>query len=938
MIAKGNTHNNGAKLATYLTTGKDNERATLWQLRGFASDDIVEAFRSVHVMAEALPQCQKPFFHVQVRNPEGETLTREQWECAANRIEAKLGLTDQPRAIAFHRDEDTGHEHMHVAWSRIDGEKLKARALPFYQLRLKEVCRELEIELGLTRVTNDRRGPALAPNRNEHEQARRLGVDIHETRNKIRDCFERSDNGRAFETALAEHGLTLAKGQRRDYIVLDRAGGMHALGMRVLGVTAGDARQRLADIDRAQLPDVEQARVQLGRSRSGTLDELDRLSAIEERNPRAFLVSLTKQRPTFTAWQLEWAVGKQIENEPERRQFVSEIVNHRDVVRLTNAEGAGARYTTRDVLEAEDKVLRAAQGLAAQDRHEVSAVRRTSVLNRDAFANLTGEQARAVRRATGSKGLALIDGQAGTGKSHALKAVREVYKGQGYKVVALAPTNAVAQDMKEDGFARARTLHAELFALDQGHAGWNSRTVVIVDEAAMIDTHNLARLAEHAQAAKAKLILAGDDRQLSSIERGGMFAVLRECHGAAELSEVRRQHTNEDRHAAELMARGNFREALASYEKKGGIAWTSKQSEAADALIARWVKDSAIDPSKSRFVFAYTNREVDELNTALRQVREQRGELGPAHSFETKHGTAEFAAGDRLQFTGTDKQRGLLNGQAGTVKHIADSKISVALDGRGRRIVEFDAKEFQAFRHGYAGTVYKGQGRTIDQTYLYHSEYWRAATSYVALTRHRDKTELFVARETAADLPELARQMSRVEDRLAASHFLPPDHGQKETRMDDGTSIPVTDARIRYAQARGENYDRHNPYASLARAATAEHAVFQKQQQELDKQITLERNPQRRRLLELRKEIEGCDYMAVTSERLARQSEFIAGRTDSEEALQQRAKARLYQDRSEELRDQRDRSSTEMQERFIERLHGQETERERNRRSFDLER
>ncbi len=115
MIAKGTTHNNGAKLAKYLTTGKDGERAELWELCGFAAGDIRDAFRSVHVLAQAT-HCQKPFFHVQIRCPDGEELTREQWRLVADRIESKLGLTDQPRAIAFHIDERTGHEHMHLAF------------------------------------------------------------------------------------------------------------------------------------------------------------------------------------------------------------------------------------------------------------------------------------------------------------------------------------------------------------------------------------------------------------------------------------------------------------------------------------------------------------------------------------------------------------------------------------------------------------------------------------------------------------------------------------------------------------------------------------------------------------------------------------------------------------------------------------------------------
>jgi hypothetical protein len=259
MIAKGTTHNNGAKLARYMTTGKKGERAELWQLSGFAPNDIRDAFRSVHVMAEAT-LCEKPFFHVQVRNPEGEELSREQWLGVANAIEHKLCLTDQPRAIAFHTDLKTGHEHLHIAWSRIDGDTLTARPLPFFKERLKHAARLLENQLDLTRVKNERDGKVMAPSRNEFEEARRLGVNIHEVRQTIRDCFERSDNGRAFEAALAGHGLTLAKGDRRDFVAIDHEGGMHALGKRVLGVTAAQVRDRLADLGPEDLPTVEQAR------------------------------------------------------------------------------------------------------------------------------------------------------------------------------------------------------------------------------------------------------------------------------------------------------------------------------------------------------------------------------------------------------------------------------------------------------------------------------------------------------------------------------------------------------------------------------------------------------------------------------------------------------------------------------------------------------
>ena len=89
---------------------------------------------------------------------------------------------------------------------------------------------------------------------------------------------------------------------------------------------------------------------------------------------------------------------------------------------------------------------------------------------------MSREQARAFRHATGAEGLAIVDGQAGTGKSFTMAAIRKAYEAQGFKVTGLAPTNAVAQDMGRDGFARAATVHSELFAIKNGRTNWHNRT------------------------------------------------------------------------------------------------------------------------------------------------------------------------------------------------------------------------------------------------------------------------------------------------------------------------------------------------------------------------------------------------------------------------------------------------------------------------------
>jgi Ti-type conjugative transfer relaxase TraA len=788
MICKGKLYKSGASTAAYMIREKDGERVEVGQVRGFASEDISEALSSVDVMAKAT-RGEKPVFHTSVRLPGGEQLTPEQWEYVADRIEAKLGLSVQPRAIAFHIEEETGDRHMHVAWSRIDDETMTLREVPFFKLRLKEVSRELENELGITQVRNERADKARAATDDEAEQGRRLGNNVEAIRSTIRDCWDRSDSGRSFRAALEYQDLHLTRGDQRDFIVIDSEGGIHALGKRLLGVSAADIRARCADLDRENLPNVEQARHE---QKTGIRDEHaanlaweDALASaaiqkekiagqfaepfsqktFEELAP-AVIDKVTRNRATFTRYDIERTLEPAVDSRPERAAMTDAILKRPEVVQLAPEGGRGGRFTTETVLDGERQVARAASTLNDRTNHGLPAAYVSASLTYP-----SDEANRALAHITSSAGLSILDGQAGTGKSMVLAAGKEMYEANGYRVIGLAHTNLVAQDLRDKGFSAARTIDSELIALDNRRTTWNARTVVMVDEAAMVDTRRLGLILGHAQTCGAKVVLAGDGRQLSSIERGGMFDVLAQRHGAATLTEVHRQQSSDERHASQSMAAGNFTEALGIYGDKNAIQWHDEQSESAEALVKAYMSDYAANPAKTRFIFAYTNQEVDQINAVVRDARQTRGELGNTTTFETKRGQTEVAVGDRLQFTGTDKWRGIYNGCAGTVREINGQSLTVELDGRGKKTVEFDATAFNDFRHGYAGTIYRGQGKTIDQTYLLHSEYWRNASSYVALTRHSEKTQLFVAREIADSLPELAEQMSRRDERRAALAF-----------------------------------------------------------------------------------------------------------------------------------------------------------------------
>lgn len=148
--------------------------------------------------------------------------------------------------------------------------------------------------------------------------------------------------------------------------------------------------------------------------------------AIDRRDGAAVLAALTQQRATFTRRDLERALSKQISDRHERDAFAARILDRAEIVPLAEAPGGTVtRYTTRPVLEAEAQVLLAARRLAGRRSHAVPERNTAEVLARERFAGISAEQRAAFRRATGAAGLALIDGQAGTGKSYTLAAIRE---------------------------------------------------------------------------------------------------------------------------------------------------------------------------------------------------------------------------------------------------------------------------------------------------------------------------------------------------------------------------------------------------------------------------------------------------------------------------------------------------------------------------------
>jgi Ti-type conjugative transfer relaxase TraA len=536
---------------------------------------------------------------------------------------------------------------------------------------------------------------------------------------------------------------------------------------------------RLEQIE-AQRMSLTAAIAELAAERQARADQRELRAAVRTDSAARILEALTEKRATFTRVELVRTLGRAVESKDEAQALATELLAHPDIIGLReNATANVSRYTTRTVLAEERAVLREAQAMAEYGGHGLSDRQRNAVLVN--HKHLDEEQRAAFEHLTGKGSFKVLAGEAGTGKSTTLAAVRDAYEKAGYRVIGMAWTNSVIQDMAADGFREVATVSAALGRIERAKAdsayhtkrngvavknrpdrdAWNRKTVIIVDEAAMLSTHSLAKLTGYGAETGAKIIGVGDDMQLASIERGGLFGALKARLGAAELHNVWRVQDLAQKRAYNAMHAGRFGEAMEIFDRAGAIKWTDTQGEARAALVSQWAADTKATPEKNRFVFAYSNADVQALNGDLRAIRRERGELGQDHVLQTKDGPAAFAAGDRIQFTGSayyreDKNKGLVTGAIGTVKEIDGRRITVELDGKDKskgRVVSFTvgaeegAGEFDAIRHGYAGTIYKAQGRTLDESYLYHSQSWRAATAYVGLSRHRERTSLYVARE-----------------------------------------------------------------------------------------------------------------------------------------------------------------------------------------------
>ncbi|OJW52228.1 MAG: hypothetical protein BGO67_05390 [Alphaproteobacteria bacterium 41-28] len=488
-------------------------------------------------------------------------------------------------------------------------------------------------------------------------------------------------------------------------------------------------------------------------------------------DPGSVLEALTRNKAVFSEKDLDIFLKKHVPHEA-REQVCERVLTHPTLLSLYDKETGKKTvyFTTKEVRAEEEKLLRFADKIAKKP---------TPILSPEAIAKgmegraLSEEQHKAYDLcAQSGQNLSLIQGRAGVGKSYVLDAIRMAHENEGYWVLGLAPTHKVASDLRESGFKDAKTCHGFLFAFRNNKENLDPKTLVIVDEAGMLGTTLSVELFHAIKTSGAKLILVGDDRQLSSVERGGVFGLLAERYESVELKDVRRQTINWQKTVSEDLSKGEVKSAVHLLQENKAIHWNIIKEEALTELLKTWAEDNAKKPDETRLILAQRNVDVDALNQGAREILRQQGKLGGVElSCMTQRGKEVFAEEDRVQLTRTDKDKGLRNGTFGVIEHI-DMKtkiLTLRLDNKEK--VTVDPHTYDGLRHGYASTVYKAQGSTLDHVYVLHSQIINKLVNYVALTRQTKSLSLYVSKDETPSEGHLIRQMSREDGNKASLVF-----------------------------------------------------------------------------------------------------------------------------------------------------------------------
>jgi conjugative relaxase-like TrwC/TraI family protein len=467
---------------------------------------------------------------------------------------------------------------------------------------------------------------------------------------------------------------------------------------------------------------------------------------------------LTGQASTFTRTDVVDALAKRLPVAPSAQEALIQVEAAADrfleerAVRVGRDRRLGVeRFSTPELLTLERQLVDGAVARAEQGCAVVRPELVRQVLDR--HASVGEDQAAMVRDLTqGGAGVVVVVGRAGSGKTWALGLAREAFELAGYQVLGTAPTGIATVGLADEGFTEARTIDRLLLDLQHRREELDGRTVLVVDEAAMVATRKLTPLLERADRAGAKVVLVGDDRQFAPIQTGGGFRALRLRLGASELTVNRRQVEEWEQRAIDDVRAGNLEQAIAAYAEHDRIQAFEARDDRDRALVADWWQ--AQQAGEQPVIYAHHRAQVDQLNQVCQRLRAQAGELGPERLVV---GDQSFAVGDVVVLGANAKDRlGVVNGTTAIIQDLD-------LRGRAMTVRTLEEEPPQTVRLpgwyldaqvrpgqsrrvdlAYARTDMRSQGRTEQRALLALDGAEDMQGGYVQLTRSTQRTDLYL--------------------------------------------------------------------------------------------------------------------------------------------------------------------------------------------------
>ncbi|MEM8497812.1 MAG: AAA family ATPase [Pseudomonadota bacterium] len=478
------------------------------------------------------------------------------------------------------------------------------------------------------------------------------------------------------------------------------------------------------------------------------------LKAKIRRNPKAILDVITNNKACFTKRDIVRGLSNHIDDHLELKGAIDVALKSGDLIVLE--ESPKQIFTTKEIQRLERAIRSQSTNLSGITSHRVktrhidAAIgKQNAKLKKIAGASLSDEQEKAIRYVLAPGQLKAVVGYAGAGKSTMLESAKTAFEVQGYRVLGAAISGKAADSLEKSAGIESRTLASFEHSWKSGFHKLGSGDVLIIDEAGMVGSKQLLRFIEEAKDIGCKLIMVGDYHQLQPIAAGTPFKDIVHQVGASRLTEIRRQTEDWQRDASYDLANLNTAEAIGTYRKHGFVHTAEDELSAIAKLVEDYVNDiNQRGYDASRLALAHRRKDVHLINQSVRKALIEQGTLSDEKLIKANHGQRAFATGDRILFTRNDRELGLRNGMLGTIEAIDNNEIVVMLDsdgGSAGRQMGFSFSKYRSIEHGYATTIHKSQGATIDRSFVLSSTTMDKHLTYVALSRHKEEVFIYSA-------------------------------------------------------------------------------------------------------------------------------------------------------------------------------------------------